>query len=105
MSRDKTSTERARPGTDPRSEFRYEWHGDQPPTIAFVEAVADATGRDPVEMPPLYEYVDADALNELLVGSSDRVGTTTVTVRYDDVTGRFNSDGELVILLDGRSVE
>lgn len=36
------------------------------PSVRVVEAVAAATGADPLEMAPLYDAVDPDALNAIL---------------------------------------
>lgn len=38
---------------------------DDSPSQVVVTALADATGVDPMELPPLSEYVDFDALNSL----------------------------------------
>ena len=66
-----------------------------PVSQTVVLAVADATGDDPMELPPLYDTVDPDALNELFdpstggaVGRSGRVEFTyagcDVTVHADE---------------------
>lgn len=103
MSCNNSPTKGVGAGTESQAETRYEWTKTGCPSTAFVEAVADATGRDPTDMPPLYEYVDADALNEVVARSTDRPGSITVTITYDDVTGRLGSDGELTVLTDGES--
>lgn len=36
---------------------------------AVIEAVAEVTDSDPLDLPPLYEAVDPDALNSLFNGS------------------------------------
>ena len=38
----------------------------RPPSLAVVERVATCEGVDPVELAPLYEAIDPDALDELL---------------------------------------
>lgn len=40
------------------------------PTVAIVEAVSEATGRDPMEIQPLAEVIDPDALDTVLAGAS-----------------------------------
>ncbi|MFD1685311.1 HalOD1 output domain-containing protein [Halobellus litoreus] len=37
----------------------------------IVEHVASATDTDPLELPPLYESIDPDALNALVAGPGD----------------------------------
>ncbi|MFB6171889.1 MAG: HalOD1 output domain-containing protein [Haloarculaceae archaeon] len=44
---------------------RYDW-SETPPSYAVVETVARADGTDPVDLGPLYEQVDPDALDALL---------------------------------------
>lgn len=67
---------------------------EQPaPSVAVVEAVAEATDVDPVNLPPLHDAIDTDALDTLFTDRADGVlafeyadcevrvdGTTTVTV-------------------------
>lgn len=43
------------------------------PVTAVIEAVAEATESDPLDLPPLYESVDSDALNTLFNGSETSV--------------------------------
>lgn len=105
MSCDNPRSKRAGSDTESPAGRRYEWREAECPSTAFVQAVADATGRDPIDMPPLYEFVDTDALNDLMTGSADGPGSVTVTVTYDGVTGQFDSDGELLVLPAGEDRE
>jgi hypothetical protein len=43
----------------------YKAETDDSPAEAIITALADAAGIEPVELPPLYDYVDFDALNSL----------------------------------------
>ena len=67
----------------------------QPVSQTVVLAVAEATGDDPLELPPLYDTIDPDALNKLFdsstggaVGRSGRVefayAGCDVSVRADE---------------------
>lgn len=105
MSCDNPRSKGAGSDTESPAGRRYEWREAECPSTAFVQAVADATGRDPIDMPPLYEYVDTDALNDLMTSSAGGLGSVTVTVTYDGVMGQFNSDGELLVLADGKNRE
>lgn len=42
----------------------------QSPSEAVVEALADAKGVDPLELDPLYEVIDPDALDALFDGAA-----------------------------------
>lgn len=57
---------------------------DTRPSVAVVEAVAREAGVRPVDLPPLYDTIDPDALDQLL--PTDGLGL--VRFRYDgyDVT-------------------
>ncbi|KAA9396238.1 hypothetical protein Har1130_19045 [Haloarcula sp. CBA1130] len=48
------------------SDREFEKDGDQTLTEAFVNAIAEAEGVAPTELPPLYESVDFDALTQLM---------------------------------------
>ncbi|MFA9427025.1 HalOD1 output domain-containing protein [Natronorubrum sp. A-ect3] len=55
-----------------------EWDGDSEntPVYAVVSAVGDAEGADPVDLPPLYNAVDPEALNDLFMSrANSAVGT------------------------------
>ena len=66
----------------------------EPVSQTVVLAVAEATGEDPMELPPLYDTVDPDALNNLFedrIDGAERLGGNfefayagcDVTVRAD----------------------
>lgn len=48
---------------------------DDSPAEVVITALADATGVDPVDLPPLGEYVDFDALNSLFERHDSAVDT------------------------------
>ena len=43
----------------------FDVENGQSPVEAIVHAVAEATGNNPSEVAPLYEYIDTDAVNSL----------------------------------------
>ncbi|SFS00481.1 hypothetical protein SAMN05216559_2366 [Halomicrobium zhouii] len=60
------------------------------PSVAVAEAVADAEETDPGDLPPLYDAVDPDALDQIF--REERVGTVafeycgyTVAIQDNDV--------------------
>lgn len=58
--------------------------------VAIPRAVADVTETDPLELPPLQQYVDVDALEMLFVtGKSEK----SVSFTYDDVHVTVRSEG------------
>ncbi|QSG02779.1 HalOD1 output domain-containing protein [Natranaeroarchaeum sulfidigenes] len=49
----------------PVVDANYRSDNDRSPAEVIVEAVAEAAETDPIELPPLYEFIDADALDAL----------------------------------------
>ncbi|NIB99834.1 HalOD1 output domain-containing protein [Halobacterium sp. R2-5] len=52
-------------GCTPVVDAEYEFESDGSPAEVIVEALAEAAEIDPLDLPPLYEFVDPDALNQL----------------------------------------
>lgn len=53
--------------------------GSDPPSVAVVESLAEVRRMDSAEMDPLYDAVDADALDALI----ERPVDSRVTVTFD----------------------
>ncbi|WP_339106258.1 HalOD1 output domain-containing protein [Haloterrigena salinisoli] len=65
------------------SPIEYTCSEDSPVSQAVIEAVAEASNRDPIELDPLYEYIDPDALNTLFHSrSSDEVDPDEVYLEF-----------------------
>ena len=62
-----------------------------------VSAVADARERSSLELPPLYEVIDPDALDSLFdsSGSSGKGGPGRVVFMFDECEVVVHSDGEV----------
>lgn len=54
----------------PVVDTQYGGESDRSPSMAIVEAVAEAADVDPTELPPLYEYVDPDAIDDLFANQA-----------------------------------
>ena len=52
-------------GCTPVVDAEYESESDVSPTEVIIEALAEAAEIEPIELPPLYEFVDPDALDQL----------------------------------------
>lgn len=66
------------------------WHyvGDETPTVAVVDAIAGSEGVDALDLPPISECIDPDALNTICESLDDGYITFTycgysVTVNHD----------------------
>lgn len=58
------------------SQATFDWTDHKEQSTRIIEAVAAATGTDVTQLPPLYEYVDPEALNTLLEAKSEDRATS-----------------------------
>lgn len=68
-------------------------NAEQPVSTAIIEAVAENSTAEPAELPPLYESVNVDAIEELFQPTLHGDGRTgTVEFRYHrcNVTVEFD---------------
>ncbi|MBV0924464.1 hypothetical protein KTS45_09660 [Halomicroarcula limicola] len=72
------------------------WGASDEPTAAITDAVAAETDRAANELPPLNEYVEADALNALLTRSG-RGTDVQVSFTYEHVRVTVDSSGYLFV--------
>jgi hypothetical protein len=100
--RDSTSeTQTTGSGDRPLADAQAHYDHDEPHdlTTTIIFAVADAEGVDPPEIktPPLYDYVDAVAVEEALFGPAHRRqnsnGTELITFCYRGHDITIRSDG------------
>ncbi|PGF13876.1 hypothetical protein CP556_22525 [Natrinema sp. CBA1119] len=66
---------------------------NKPPVNAVTEAVAEATDSNPLELPPLYDAIDPDALNTLFNGSETNIQVLFQYAGFEIVV----QDGEVEI--------
>jgi hypothetical protein len=102
-------TEEAKSETSPidrdGGRARDGWDQSSPPSAAIVDAIAEATERDPTALPPLYRSVDSDALDTLLTRGMQRGEHVHVSFTYDGVRVSVGSDGNLSIRANGTAHE
>jgi hypothetical protein len=91
----------ANSGTDSEQLVRSGDAGE-PPSRRVVGAISEATGRDPLELPPLAETIDPDALDALFSGGLQSDGSGSPTTD-GQVAFRF-AGCEVVVHADGRTV-
>ena len=72
------------------------WHfqiGERLPSVAMIEAIAFVTNQDPLDIDPVADVIDPDAMDQLL-GDDDTVTISFVFEEYDvEVAG----SGEIII--------
>jgi hypothetical protein len=66
------------------------------PVVAVISAVAQASGEDPFELPPLNNVINADALNEL-VASERHTGLESVAFEYAGYDVIVTGSGEVEV--------
>jgi hypothetical protein len=66
---------------------------EQTPVVAVVTAVAEVAGRDPLELPPLRNAINPDALNDLMGAEDNRL--TSVSFEYFGYDISVTGDGDV----------
>jgi hypothetical protein len=78
-------------GTPGSPEPRLRSSQELTPVVAVVTAVAEVAGKDPLELPPLRNAIDPDALNGLVGAKDDRL--TSVSFEYAGYDISVTGDG------------
>ncbi|EMA30011.1 hypothetical protein C446_16807 [Halobiforma nitratireducens JCM 10879] len=65
--------------------------------VSIVETVAAVTDRDSLEMPPLFESVDTEALEVIVASARDRERLLEVTFVYQECLVTVSSGGDVVV--------
>lgn len=79
----------------PVVDAEYRPEEDRSPAEAVVNALAEATGSDRLELPPLYEFVDPEALDQLFTQHNS-------TVNADALLGFTMETWNVFVREDGR---
>lgn len=74
---------------------------EQPASEAVVSAVAVAAGTDPMDLPPVHDDLDPEALNQLFASARVRTGgfDGSVSFEYADYGVTVNSHGSIEVEL------
>lgn len=75
----------------------HDW-SETPPSNAVVRTVAIAADRGPLELSPLYDSVDPDALDQCVrsLGGSTGAAASAVTFRFGDRTVAVHGSGQVL---------
>lgn len=60
----------------------YELNDGEKPSETVIDAVAESTAQSPLEMEPLAEAIDPDALDRLLYTAEKTTSSTTIRFEY-----------------------
>lgn len=69
-----------------------------------VEAVADATGVDPLDLPPLYDSIDPDALDALFSHADSSLSITELRFELEGCEVLVRGSGEIVVTPSGDDI-
>lgn len=85
-------------GGDTPDVFRTRFEADpNAAVVAIVETVAAVTGHNVVDMPPLYETVDSEALSELVTAPKSGEQPIEVTFSYQDCRVAVSNRGTVAV--------
>ncbi|RQG90893.1 hypothetical protein EA473_19810 [Natrarchaeobius chitinivorans] len=81
-----------------------EWGDDDEntPVYAVVSAVAKVEDTDPVDLPPLYNAIDSEALNNLFTSRSEST-VEQLTFQYAGYTIVVSGSGEVHVKSDSEA--
>lgn len=74
----------------------FDWTAFDSPSSALVDVIAEELTVDPMDLDPLYQRVDPDALNSLFEPRNGRrpLPGTSVEFTYADFRVRVNASGQ-----------
>jgi hypothetical protein len=74
-------------------QLEIDWDRREPISFAVQTALGDVEDRSPVELDPLADYVDPDALEAFFCGPADEVATRSLTFEYEGHTVSVDGTG------------
>ncbi|RCU48564.1 hypothetical protein DU504_01225 [Haloplanus salinus] len=74
-----------------------DWDRREPVSFAVQTALGDVEGCAPVDLDPLADYVDPDALEALFGGPRAEMATRSLTFEYADYTVTVDGTGHVRI--------
>ena len=83
-------------GSNSPTSVHHDFTEVQTASLAVIETVAAVTGTDPIELPPLYDAIDPDALNSLFEPHERRTDS--------DLRVEFSYNGFDLVVREGPEV-
>lgn len=84
-------------GCTPVFDTEYSVDSDRSAAEVIVNAVATAAGVDPTDLPPLYEFVDPDAVDTLFDHEGTGDASTLLCFQFDGWNVFARADGDIRI--------
>lgn len=93
-------------GCTPVLDAQYRDEGRKTPAEAIIDAVSEAAEIDPLELPPLYEFVDPDSLNKLFENENATEGNEIVLgFKIDKWNVFIRNDGRIRVCDSTKPIE
>lgn len=93
-------------GCRPVVDAEYESESNQSPMEAVVDALSEASGTDPMDLPPLYEFVDPAALNGMFDRyDGDSASAAVQSFQIDTWNVFVRADGRIRICDAARPID
>ncbi|OVE83619.1 HalOD1 output domain-containing protein [Natronolimnobius baerhuensis] len=73
-----------------------DYHHDSP-SLRIVDALAAVTDTDPLDLDPLYNVVDPEALDQIVNSDGDQVDHLSVQFVYDGHDVQVRGDGSIAV--------
>ncbi|MFC6721431.1 HalOD1 output domain-containing protein [Halovenus amylolytica] len=81
--------------------LHHDWDGDTDVNMTVLEAVAEVTDADLVELPPLYDHIDPDALEAVFTHTAgNRQVAGSVSFQFAGYPITVHASGEVVVYAD-----
>ena len=91
-------------GSRSPNSVHHDFTGTQTASLAVIEAVSAVSGTDPIELPPLYDVVNPDALNALFEPHERRTDSNLrVEFSYNGFDIVVRGGSEVVVRLEDAS--
>lgn len=75
------------------AEKLYTQHDGHSLAEVIIEAVADAANADPLELAPMHDFIDPDAVNSLFAGIGTSTNGQYLSFRFDEWMVSVHADG------------
>ncbi|WP_251330194.1 HalOD1 output domain-containing protein [Haloplanus pelagicus] len=93
-----TSEESARMRSDPSlHRAQIDWDRREPVSFTVQVALGDVEECEPIELDPLADYVDPDALEAFFTGPPDVLAKRSITFEYGDHLVHVDGRGEVIV--------
>jgi hypothetical protein len=78
-------------------QLEIDWDRREPVSFAVQTALGDVEGCSPIDLDPLADYVDPDALEAFFSGPPAEVATRSLSFEYEEYTVHVDGAGRIRI--------